>query len=88
MKKTYLGQTAGGILKTARVCKMAMGDKAIFVKTRDGRNYMARLGSRIGFAGGTIRDVMLLWDDSGIVAALETSSAAYQKMCRLEREAY
>lgn len=88
MKKSYLGQTAGGILKTAQVCKTTIGDKAIFVTTRDGREYMARLGSRTGFAGGAIRDVMLLWDEYDIVAALETSSAAYQKLRRLERDAH
>lgn len=36
MQKTYLGQTAGGIIKTAEIAQMRAGNWEIVVRTADG----------------------------------------------------
>lgn len=85
--KTYLGQTAGGILKTARIVKMDAGNTEIVVTTKDGREHLASLGGRTGFDGGVICDAMILRNFDGLAAVLETSVAAYNKLRALENHA-
>lgn len=44
MQATYKGQTAGGILKTARIEKMQAGNWEVVVKTKDGQMHIAAIG--------------------------------------------
>ena len=85
MKKTYKGQRAGGILKTAKVVRMQAGNYEIRVKDRDGRELLAYLGDRPGFV---LRDVLMLCCSDGVVARLNMSDRAYNKMRELEKEMY
>ena len=84
---TYLGKTAGGILKTARIVKMQAGNKEIKVTLPNGKTAFAALGERSAFGGGTIADVLVLFDADRTICRLTTSSAAYAKLRSLENDA-
>lgn len=84
-KITYLGQTAGGILKTARMQQMRAGNWEVVVTTRDGREHHAIQGGRNG-CGETIDDVLYLVDVSGTNAALLTSATAYANLRDLSKQ--
>ena len=43
-QKKLLGQTAGGIIKTARLVKMCAGNTAVVVKDRYWREFVACIG--------------------------------------------
>ena len=88
MQKTYKGQRAGGILKTAKVVRMQAGNYEIVIKDRDGRELLARLGNCPGFGRGLIEDVLVLYCSDGVVARLNMSDRAYNKMRELEKEMY
>ena len=88
MQKTYKGQLAGGILKTAKVVRMQAGNYEIRVKDRDGRELLAHLGNCPGFGRGLIEDVLVLYCADGVVARLNMSDRAYNKMRELEKEMY
>lgn len=76
MQKTYLGQTAGGLIKTAKVEKMNAGNWEIIVKSRDGENHQAIAGN----------GVLTLMQVQGVVVQLPMSDAAHQKMQNLQEE--
>ena len=84
MKKTYKGQSAGGILKTAKVVRMQAGNYEIGVKDRGGRELLAYLGEDLLIGGGVITDVLVLCCSDGVVARLSMSDRAYNKMRKLE----
>lgn len=86
MQKTYKGQTAGGILRTAKAIKMQAGNSEIVVRDRDGEELFAALGDRPGFAGGLITDVLVLFTLDGVVARLSTSDKALARLAQLEAE--
>ena len=88
MQKTYKGQRAGGILKTAKVVRMQAGNYEIRVKDRDGRELIAYLGEDLLIGGGVISDVLVLCNFDGVVARLNMSDRAYNKMRELESEMY
>ena len=88
MQKTYKGQTAGGILKTAKVVRMQAGNYEIVVKDRDGCELIAFLGEDLLIGGGVISDVLVLCNFDGVVARLNMSDRAYNKMRELEKEMY
>ena len=88
MQRTYKGQRAGGILKTAKVVRMQAGNCEIGVKDRDGRELLAYLGEDLLIGGGVITDVLVLCCFDGVVARLHMSYRAYNKMCELEKEMY
>ena len=88
MQNTYKGQRAGGILKTAKVVRMQAGNYEIVVKDRDGRELLAYLGNCPGFGWGLIEDVLVLCCSDGVVARLNISDRAYNKMRELEKEMY
>ena len=76
MQKTYLGQTAGGIIKTAEIAQMRAGNWEIVVRTADGENHQAIAGN----------GVLTLMQAQGVVVQLPMSDAAYQKMQNLQEE--
>lgn len=82
--KTYLGQTLGGILKTAKVVKMQAGNTEIVVKDRKGHEHHAMLGGRHNGWGETIQDVVCLRDVYGLNATLSASPKAIAIMRSLE----
>jgi hypothetical protein len=86
--KTFKGQTAGGIIKTAKIIKTRAGYYKIAVKTRDGDSYSAILGERIGFDGWPVRDALVLINETSgeCDAIMVTSVSAYQRIAQLERE--
>ena len=88
MQKTYKGQRAGGILKTAKVVRMQAGNYEIRVKDRDGRELIAYLGEDLLIGGGVITDVLVLCCFDGVVARLNMSDRAYDKMRELEAGIY
>ncbi len=75
-QKTYLGRTAGGWLKKAEVTKMACGDYSVTHPDLPGCILMLSVDCELVISNFT-----------GIVAALETSNRAYDKMQRMESEA-
>lgn len=87
MNNTYKGQTAGGILKTAKIVKIQAGNFGIIVKDRDGNEYHADLGERQSFGGGGVRDVLVLHNFDGVAARLTTSTKAYYKLVSLNTQA-
>ena len=84
MQNTYKGQSAGGILKTAKVVRMQAGNCEIGVKDRGGRELLAYLGEDLLIGGGVISDVLVLCNFDGVVARLNMSDRAYNKMRKLE----
>lgn len=77
-QKTFHGQTAGGILKTAKICKMQCGDYQVFVKDSKGSEFMALLSDN---------DHLVLSDYGVIRAVLYLSDTAEAKIRNLESKA-
>lgn len=82
--KTYLGQTLGGILKTAKVLKMQAGNTEIVVKDSKGHEHHAMICGRRNGWGEVVQDVMCLRDVDGLNATLSASPKALATMRRLE----
>lgn len=76
MQKTYLGQTAGGIIKTAKAEKMNAGNWEIVVRTADGENHQAIAGN----------GVLTLMQVQGVVVQMSMSDRAAEKMQKLQEE--
>lgn len=76
-QKTFRGQTAGGILRTAKICEMQCGDYNIFVTDKNGREYQAIM---------TDSGNLLLADYGVAVALLITSNTAACTLQKLEKE--
>ena len=85
--KTYLGQTIGGILKTAKCTRMQAGNVEIVVTDRKGHESHAILAGRRNGWGEVIQDVVCLRNVDGLVATLQTSPASLARMRDLERRA-
>jgi hypothetical protein len=84
MQTSIRGKTAGGILKTAKVVKMRAGTWEVVVSHP--HQCIAMTGERRSGWGGTIADVMVLTDATGLVARLEMSATAMRKLAALERD--
>ena len=84
---TYLGQTIGGILNTAKCVKMQAGNVEIVVKDRKGREHCAILAGRRNGWGEVIEDVVCLRDVDGLNATLSTTKASLAKIRSLEAKA-
>lgn len=84
MQNTINGKTAGGILKTATVSKTQAGTTEIFVTHP--HSCIAMRGERRDGWGGTVDDVLVLTDATGMIARLPLSSAASRKLAALEAE--
>ncbi len=84
MQTTIKGKTASAIIKTARVEQMRAGTWEIVVDHP--HQCVANIGERADGWGGRIADVLVLTDASGLVARLEMSSRAVEKMRALEAE--
>lgn len=82
MQKTIKGKTAGGIVRTAKVCQMRAGTWEIVVSHP--HQCIAMIGARKDGWGGSISDVLVLTDADGLVARLEMSAGALTKMQELE----
>jgi hypothetical protein len=80
MQATYKGQTAGGIIKTAVIQKMAAGTWEVIVTTKDGQTHVANIGERNSGWGGTVADMLVLAQVDGITARLQMSGVALGKM--------
>ena len=85
--KTYLGQTLGGILKTAKVVKMQAGNSAVVVTDRKGIEHHAMVGGRRNGWGEVIQDVVRLHHFDGTSAVLSASPSALRKIRELENKA-
>lgn len=86
MQTTYLGQTAGGILKTANVYKTFGGVWEVFATTRDGLRHVAHIGGRRNGWGETIQDALYLCRADGVSATLRMSDRALARMRALEAQ--
>jgi len=82
--KTFKGKTAGGILKTAKVCEMRAGNHEVVVSHP--HECVATIGIRGNGWGGSVYDVLVLTDANGVVARLEMSDKALAIMESLESE--
>jgi len=78
MQNTYLGQTAGGILKTAKIAQMRAGNWEVVVKSKDGQQHLA-----VASHDGTM---LTLVQVQGCVAQLSMSAMAAAKMAALSDE--
>ena len=75
-QKTWIGQTAGGILRTAKICKMQSGNYDIFVTDKKGKEYQSILTN----------DYNLLLSDHGTsIVLLTISDTSVRKMQKLEK---
>lgn len=84
MSATLNGKTAGGIVKTAKIQQMRAGNFEIVVTHP--HECIASIGERKDGWGGTVADVLVLMDASGLVAKLPMSDQALKKMRALEAE--
>lgn len=84
---TYLGQTIGGILKTAKVVKMQAGNVEVIVKDRKGAEHHAMICGRRNGWGEVVEDVVCLRDVDGLNATLCASSRALATLRALENKA-
>ena len=87
MQKTYKGQWAGGILKTAKVVRMQAGNYEIRVKDRDGRELLAYLGEDLLIGGGLSQTCwysvtsMASWQGSACRTAHITKCVRSSQIC-------
>jgi hypothetical protein len=80
MQKTFHGQTAGGLLKTATVVKMRSGNYEIIIDDKRGHEYIAILTDYYSHS--------LLIMDCGVIAAeLPLSYTALRRARELTKEA-
>ena len=86
-KKTFHGQTIGGLLKTSKVCMMQAGNAEVIVTDCKGREYQVDIGGRRNGWGEVIEDVVVLYDFDGTHAVLRASPFALRKMRELEKKA-
>lgn len=84
MQITIKGKTASAIIKTARIEQMRAGNWEIVVDHP--HQCVASIGERHDGWGGRIADVLVLTDASGLVARLDMSSEALDKMRALEAD--
>ena len=70
MQNTYLGQTAGGIIKTAQIAQMRAGNWEIVVRAADGSEHVAIAGN----------NVLTLMQVHGVTAQMHMSDRAAKKM--------
>ncbi|MBP6616380.1 MAG: hypothetical protein KA195_00255 [Burkholderiaceae bacterium] len=70
MQNTYLGQTAGGIIKTAQIAQMRAENWEIVVRASDGAEHVAIAGN----------NVLTLLQVHGVTAQLPMSARAAKKM--------
>jgi len=82
--KTFKGKTAGGILKTAKVCEMRAGNYEVVVSHP--HECIAMIGARKDGFGGSVYDVLVLSDVNGVVARMEMSDKALARMESLKDE--
>ena len=82
MQATIKGKTAGGIVKGAQIMQTRAGLWEIFVSHP--HQCIATIGAREDGWGGTVSDVLVLTDITGLVARLEMSAKALAKMEALE----
>jgi hypothetical protein len=80
MQATYKRQTAGGIIKTAAIQKMAAGTWEVIVTTKDGQTHVANIGERNSGWERTVADMLVLGQVEGVTARLQMSGVALEKM--------
>ena len=86
LQSTYKGQSAGQILKTAKIETMQAGNVEITVAV-DGRSAHAHLGSRTDGWGSTYADVLVIDAVYGLIARLLCGPRAVATLERLTAEA-
>ena len=77
-QRTICGQTAGGLLKTARIIEMQSGEYQVFVTLKNGETLRAILSDK-GY--------MVLTDYGYCAAVLYTSAKAEARLAKLEAQA-
>ena len=86
LTKTFIGQTAGELLQTAKIAETRAGLFEIFVTDSRGKSRVVMLCNRPGFDGCGIRDAVAVRDVGGLLAILETDSDSFDRITELEAE--